>query len=76
MAEIDENRAVRMFREIRTGEYVFQLKPHGGNSCSVVEDAVVADHDEPGSGCDIVECEKPGGQFRTDAGRIRPWQLR
>ena len=55
MAEIDENRAVRLFREIRIGEHVFQVKPHGGNSCSVVEDAAVADYDEPGPGCDIVE---------------------
>jgi hypothetical protein len=67
MSEIDENRAVRFIREIRIGRDVFQPKPGGGNPCSVVEDAAVADHDEPRIGCEIVEGEKPGRQLRTDA---------
>jgi hypothetical protein len=58
MAEIDENRAPLFPRELRVGRRWYQVKLHRGDARAVVEDAAVADDDDPRLGDDLIEGEE------------------
>ena len=58
------------FERSASGDADIEVKLHRGNARAIVEDAAVADDDDPGLANDLIEGEEFGSQLRTDAGGI------
>src|SRR5206468_3537897 len=68
--EIDEQRLALRRAQIGPLLHHGQLRLDAGNPRALVEDAPVADHDDPAAGADVVLHHELCGQFRADASGI------